>query len=476
MLENQPSQATDESKEQLERSIGKTILIRVSCFAFCFLLIWQGYGLFEKHAKDINNVAGVEWVIPPTSGFDYDAKDAYVMKKDLEEIGLGLVTRQEKVKSGISSHYETYFGVEDKNGKVIIQPKYSNIGVAEEGDYILASYFNPKRHQYDDIGDVIHYYNVDGSDYVKGDYCEGNYFQDGYAVVGVPWSDSGKVYTKKKIFVIDQKGEVVYESPYNNVSNIPRLKGCFVVYNENLDMLADEKKGIVNLKGDILVPLEYDWIECNEAQQILYLMDYDEQGNEKLVGCMDYQFNPISVDELWKFRASHHFEYINPIVEGDAYHAHDTMSKEELFENARTVNEDENGWHIVDGNNIIIGDIPDCVKMYDFSEGVSVAEYENKIKYIDTNGNILFEINKVKGYDLEEEYGGNHFRDGMIEFPKYKPSFLGKDYQVGLLDKTGKVLLPAEFDYIGRILEDGTDQQIIVERNGNSGVVKIKKV
>ena len=311
MLENQNSQAHVESKEQIERSIGKTILIRIFCFVFCFLLIWQGYGLFEKHVENVNDVEGVHWVIPPSTHFDYQAKDAYIMKKNLEERGLRLVTKEEKIKSGMSSYYETYFGVEDKNGNVIIQPKYTDIGVDKEGNYIMATYYNSEGHIYADLKNVIHYYNFDGSDYVKGDYCVGEYFQDGYAVVGVPWEESENVYFKKKILVINQKGEVVYESPYNNVCNIPGLKECFVVYNTNLGlglgMLGDDKKGIVNLNGEVLVPLEYDSIECNKEQQIIYLMKFDEKGNEKLYGCMDYQFNPIPVDEIWKFRANHRF-------------------------------------------------------------------------------------------------------------------------------------------------------------------------
>ena len=169
------------------------------------------------------------------------------------------------------------------------------------------------------------------------------------------------------------------------------------------------------------------------------------------------------------------FEYINPIGEGDAYNVDETMNRENHFKNARTVMKDQNGWHIVNGNNEIIADFANCIKMYDFSEGVSVAEFEDKIKYIDTNGNILFEIQKVKGYDLEEEYGGNHFYNGTIVFAKSKSGFLGNNYQVGLLDKTGKVLLPAEFDDIRGILYDGKDQQIIVKKNGNFGVVNVKK-
>lgn len=473
MLENRNPQDYYESKEKIERSIKKTILIRIVCFSFCFILIWLGYGVYKNLVEKANDVKGVEWVIPLSQDFDYEA---YIIKKSLEKIGLGLVTRQEKVKSGISSYYETYLGVEDKNGKVIIQPQYDYIYIDENGNYIIASYYNNEDGPYSDLKDIIHYYNFDGSDYVRSNYCEGEYFEDGYAVVGVPWEESEDTYFKKKILIINDKGEVVYETPYNNVSNIPGLKGCFVVYNENLGndlgMLTDDKKGIINIKGEILVPLEYYSIECNQEQQIIYLTKLDEKGNEVLY-CMDYQFNPIPVDETWKFRANHKFEYVNPIGKGVVYNAYETMTKENIFKNARTVNEDDNGWHIVDGNNKIIADFSDCVKMYDFSEGVSIVEYKDKIKYVDTSGKVLFETKKIEDYDLEEEYGGNHFSDGTIEFAEHRSRFLGNDYKIGLLDKKGKVLLPAEFDYIGRILNDGKDQQVIVEKNGSYGVVHV---
>lgn len=478
MLENQNSQDYYEKKEKIERSIGKTILIRILCFTCCFILTWQGYGVYKNLAEKANHVEGVKWVIPLSQDFDYDAEEVYITQKNLEKIGLGLVTRQEKVKSGIYSNYETYLGVEDRNGKVIIQPQYDHIEIDENGNYIMASYYNNEDRPYSDLKNIIHYYNFDGSDYVRGNYCEGEYFQDGYAVVGVPWEESENIYFKKKILIINDKGEVVYETPYNNVRHIPGLKGCFVVYNENLGndlgMLTDDKKGIINIKGEILVPLEYYSIECNEEQQIIYLKKLDEKGNEMLY-CMDYQFNPIPVDEKWKFRANHRFEYINPIGKGVVYNVDETMTKEDIFKNARTVNEDENGGHIVDGNNEVIADFSDCVKMYDFSEGVSVVEYKDKIKYVDTSGKVLFETKKVEGYELDEEYGGNHFYDGTIEFAEQRSRFLGDDYEIGLLDKTGKVLLPAKFDYISRIINDGKAKQVIVEKNSKFGVVKVEK-
>lgn len=471
MLGNQNSQAYCASKEKIERSIGKTILIRILCFACCFILVWQGYGVYKNLVEKNYDVEGVEWVIPLSKHFDYEAKDAYITQKSLEEIGLGLVTRQEKVKGGIFSYYETHFGVEDKNGKVIIQPKYNYLSIDKDENYIMASYYNPEEDTYADLKNIVHYYSFDGSDYVKGNYCEGEYFQDGYAVVGVPWEQSKNLLFKKKVLVINEKGEVVYESPYSKVSNVPGLKGCFVLGYEDT-MLNDEKMGIINLKGEILVPLEYYSIECNKEQQIIYLTKLDKKGNEILY-CMDYQFNPIPVDDTWKFRANHKFEYVNPIQKGVARNSYEPMTKEDIFKNARTVNEDENGWHIVDGNQEIIADFSDCIKMYDFSEGVSVVEYKDKIKYVDTSGKVLFETKKVKGYDLDEEYGGNYFSDGTIEFAEHRSNFLGKDYTVGLLDKTGKVLLPAEFDYIGGIINNGKDQQVIVRKNGSYGVVVI---
>ncbi len=49
-------------------------------------------------------------------------------------------------------------------------------------------------------------------------------------------------------------------------------------------------------------------------------------------------------------------------------------------------------------------------------------------------GDVLFETKKVDDCDLED-YGGNHFYNGTIEFIKHKSSFLGNDYKIGLLDK-----------------------------------------
>lgn len=473
MLINQNSQ---DNCENIERSMIKTVLIRILCFTFCFILIWLGYGAFKNYVEKTNDIEGIEWEIPLSREFDYESKEAYIMKKNLEEIGLGLVTRQEKVKSGISSYYETYFGVKDKNGKVIIKPKYDYLTIDKEGHYILASYYSSDENAYADLKNVVHYYNFDGSDYVRGNYCEGEFFQDGYAVVGVPWEKSENIYFKKKVLVINQNSEVVYDSPYNKVSYIPGLKDCFVVYNENfgngLGMPADDKKGIININGEILVPLEYYSIECNKEQQIIYLTKLDEKGNEILY-CMDYRFNSIPVDEMWKFRANHSFEYMNPISKDVVYNADETMPKEELFRNARTVDQDEKGWHIVDGNKEIIANFTGCIKMYDFSEGISVVEYKDKIKYVDTSGKVLFETKKVEGCDLEE-YGGNCFFDGTIEFAEYKSSFLGNDYKVGLLDKTGKVLLPAEFDHISTISGNGRIQQAIVRKYGSYGVVNVK--
>lgn len=480
MLENQNSQGYYESKEKIERSIAKTVLIRVLCFAICFILIWQGYGVFKRYIEKANDIEGVEWVIPLSHEFDYEAVDAYITKNSFEEIGLGLVTREEKVEKGLYSHYETYFGVEDKNGKVIIQPKYDYLDIDEEGNYIMASYYNHEEEKtvYTDLKNVVHYYNFDGSDYVSGNYCKGGYFHDGYAIVQVPREEPEDFYFKKKILVINENGEVVYESPYNNLSNIPGLEGCFMEYNKNLGLgyttSTENKMGIVNIKGEILVPFEYNSIECNKEQQIIYLRKTDEKG-KRILYCMDYQFNPIPVDELWKFRENHKFEYINPIERDVDYNIHETIIMEEFFKNARTVNEDKNGWHIVNGNKEIIADFPDCMKMYDFSEGVTVVEYEDKIKYVDTNGDVLFEIKKAEGCELEEEYGAKRFYNGTIEFVEDKSRFLGNDYKVGLLDKTGKVLIPAEFDHIGRIFNDGKTKQVIVRKNHNYGVVKVNK-
>ena len=104
---------------------------------------------------------------------------------------------------------------------------------------------------------------------------------------------------------------------------------------------------------------------------------------------------------------------------------------------------------------------------------ISVVEYKNKIAYADTSGNVLFEIKKPKDYELKEEYSANRCWYGTIQFAEHKSSFFGKDYKIGLLDKTGKVLLPAEFDYIEVININGDAKEAIVEKNGHYGVVQI---
>ena len=104
---------------------------------------------------------------------------------------------------------------------------------------------------------------------------------------------------------------------------------------------------------------------------------------------------------------------------------------------------------------------------------ISVVEYKNKIAYADISGNVLLEIKKPKDYELEEEYNANRCWYGTIQFAEHKSSFFGKDYKIGLLDKTGKVLLPAEFDYIEVININGDAKEAIVEKNGHYGVVQI---
>ncbi|MBE6034929.1 MAG: WG repeat-containing protein [Clostridiales bacterium] len=390
--------------------------VRVTSIIIAAVLIYVGYIGWNKYLDAREYVDGAEWVVPLDGSYTYEDNYARKLNKNLEKLNLWAISkacRQE------DSFYERLYGVTNNKGKVIIPAVYERIEIDPNQNYILAI---------NDALENYHYYKLDGSDFIKDSFQYADVFENGYACV----------IKKERPYIIDAEGKVILRVECESLEKLDGSRGLFkfTVKNTSKDVLQEYNSfsGLIDLNGNIVLEPKYENIEKASENRILVTF-IDEEGYSRNV-YLDNNFQQVS-------KASYEAATV--------------------YEQGAAVVKDSKGWCIINEKEEIIARITGCKEMYGFSEGIAVALYENKLKYYDTKGTLLFAV-PYKESDWNPSYEMYTYQEGFIVFP-------GKNNKKGYMDGKGNVIVEPAFTGAASV-ENG---EALVTMLGKKGVIKLKK-
>ena len=349
-----------------------------------------------------------------------------------------------------------HWGIFDKTGKMIVPAKYrGGVGHLPDGR-ILADDYNGSD-LFDQAGNRIG--SVDfslenafseglavarlGSSGKRGfvdekldvvipfEYDEAFPFSDGLALVKKYDEQHNAQYS-----LIDKAGKIVIPSellPYEEIKDFSN--GVAVAGKGNY---PETKYGLINSKGEIILPVEYDEIVITSDGVVRVAIDlkdgYQTETTVKfstvLYGLADLSGKivlPVEYDRIEDFSNG------VAVVEKGSY-------PEEKYGIVNTK-----------GKFILPVEYDDIQK---FDSGVFAAKKDGKTKIVDANGTTVVPYEILQNY-----YVGGAYENLVIvrEDSSYMPC--------GVIDSTGKVIIPLEYDYILGI----SDDLILVERDGKCG-------
>jgi len=278
-----------------------------------------------------------------------------------------------------------------------------------------------------------------------------NPFRDGYAVV----SKAGeKFLTHSPQFLIDTQGNKVSEE----YDRIERFEYGYA------PVIKDEKWGLINQSGKLVLPLIYDHILMYEAD-IAHLTVRRALEQPGQVGLINLKNGQIFVPPIYKFvsLSSERIAQVETLDDktgyinfsGDIIFSLKKLESANYFSDGVAKIEDEKGVFFIDKTGAKILGPLSWPTVYSFHEGLAAVSNEaskctkkesaretiscqtGKFGFIDKNGEVIIKPQ----FDAVES-----FSHGIASVALGK----GKDRQWGLVDKTGKVLLEPQFFRIER--------------------------
>lgn len=378
------------------------------------LILYAGYLRWNNYVLAKDTIGSLDWVVPLSE--DYDKQDTHIdgLRKYLEATNLQLVVKENDDKDAF---WKKLCGVKNSQGKIIIPPKYERLTIDEQQGYILAENYDT---------DNFHYYKLDGTDFLKGNFQGANVFENGYACVE----------KKGKHYVIDINGKILLNVQCESLSSFDSSRGLFE-FEEAEGRKAEifgidfGLRGLIDINGNVVLEPKYDII--NRASENRILVYYTGDDGYQVQVYLDNDFNQVSKE---------------PYEEATS------------FDQGAAVVKDSKGWHIINENEEIITNIPMCENMNAFSEGVAVAEVRRELKFFDTRGNLVLSIPKRTG-ELESDM--RYFREGLIVFR-------GKNGKLGYMDKNGTVVVNPIFDTAWEV----KNGEAYVEIGKKAGLIRVK--
>ena len=153
------------------------------------------------------------------------------------------------------------FGVINKNGDVLVQPRYDEIQIPNPSKPLFICMYNydEEKHQYN-----IKVFN-DKSEQILYQYVVVEAIKLNSGISEIPYEKSVLKYMDKgKYGLIDFDGKVISKAQYDEISSFD--------YNEGLLLVKkNDKYGIINIKGATVIKPKYDKIESD---------GYYEEGEE----------------------------------------------------------------------------------------------------------------------------------------------------------------------------------------------------
>lgn len=345
-------------------------------------------------------------------------------------------------------------GVIDRNGNILIEPKYSDIYIPNQSKDVFFCL-------QDDENFVL---NKDGNE-IFTEFEEVSYLET---------SEATELILEKKVLrykkdglygLINFKGEILTEPIYEKVTSLKNKPG-------NILVKKDGECGVLNSDGDIIIPIKYDTVVGDEYCQEKYgytLTGYIvslKTDTGIIYGYIDYMGNEMLKPE---------YETITRVLEyddtDDIYIIVRNQGKKGVFKNGKQIIDfNYQAINYSDKSNIFVvekagkygffnqkGDeiLEPKYTKYDIAGNyISVQENENNMLY-DLNGNL---INKDTYLSMIEVENSSYF---IAENEEGYYNIISKDYQT-----------TEKYTYITYAFDDNF---IFINEENKSGVLNIFK-
>ena len=258
-----------------------------------------------------------------------------------------------------------------------------------------------------------------------------------------------RVTKEKKKGVVNKKGIEIIPPLYDDISTLSLGSLSFLVVTLN------DKKGVFNIEGEAIIPVEFEWI-----------------GEENKM------FKVVTSSPQRKFGL---FDSNGKIILTPIY---DWIDQFDVRESRLTLIKKENdSYNFMDQNkNIVLKNnfknFAFILDEYQFINPLPDQRNEKFIKISSTNGK--YAIFNTKSHQLISSFD---YENVFQTFETLKHTYFSvqKGKMVGLIDDTGKIILPFQYsaiqlNLINLDLEDLEEQNclIVVAKNNKYGVVNLK--
>ena len=331
--------------------------------------------------------------------FDYDTETKEYNSKVLNEKGQEILTKYEKVQAipnnntSTSNYYQTSileykendkYGIISLNGKKITSAIYESIETLEYKDGIL-------KIQKDGKCGLI---DLNGKEIVKPEY--NSIATDGYYQQDTKYEKAGYIVNIKteegyRYGYINYKGTQTLDTIYTNIKRITEIKDSSSVY---LLTYKNGKTGIIK-NGQTILENEYEDIEFDSTNQILAVQKNAQKGVYDLSGRM---ILPIQYDEI--FFAG---KYINCKKDDKllVFDASGILQSDDSYKSMVPVNNNkysitinrDNEYGVIDSNKQVVIQNNYSYIEYAFDNYFIVSQ-NGKSGVLDTNSNIVIPIDK----------------------------------------------------------------------------------
>lgn len=319
-------------------------------------------------------------------------------------------------------HGYSWYGYMNKNGKIILEPK-EEIRRAEDFSDGLACIGKG-------VGEAKYgYINSKGKQVIDYIYDQAYSFKNGYAIVRKGSEGA----------VIDKKQNIIQSFAADNIESF-NIEAGIVVFVKN------KKYGFINFLSKKIINPQYDYLDiCETGKNSECLILFKQNGK---YGYLDVQGNILATaqfDETYRFDNGTALVCANKqygMIDSKGKIIVPLIIKSKIIwgDGIGVFQKDSLYWGAVDSTGNIIIQADKFVELSSFINGLAYGEYYQQDKkgiasvycILDKNKNILYETS-------EYEINGNL---GYGLFIIHNWNSKTKNLEYGLINKTGKVLIP----------------------------------
>ncbi len=214
---------------------------------------------------------------------------------------------------------------------------------------------------------------------------------------------------KLRYGAIDTNNKIILRFIYNGLS---------IISANRIEAWNFNGAGYLDAKGHVIIPLKYNFSDP---------VDGGSRSN-----CIEHLYN------RWLYVDANGKEYDDPQFIKPRIHGRRYCNGKQFRNSLAPVLDSENKWGVIDESGREI--IPCKFAQLDyFYDGLAIASDDSEMMFINKSGQRAFtnKFDKIMDED--------HFREGYVR--------VVKDYKLGLIDTSGKIVLNCEYDYLGELYD-----------------------